>query len=39
VSVRRPDPSSHTWTIPEEQLLSGPAELLFYGDPRAHAEV
>ncbi|WP_426562373.1 glycosyltransferase family protein [Angustibacter sp. McL0619] len=39
VSVRRPDPASHTWTIPEEQLLAGQAELLFYGDPTTHARV
>ncbi|GAB3594581.1 glycosyltransferase [Angustibacter peucedani] len=39
VSVRRADPGSHTWTIPEEQLLAGQAELLFYGDPAQHAEV
>jgi spore maturation protein CgeB len=39
VSIRRSDPTSHTWTIPEEQLLAGQARLLFYGDPTAHAEV
>jgi spore maturation protein CgeB len=39
VSVRRPDPGSHTWTVPDEQLLAGQAELLFYGDPCGHADV
>jgi hypothetical protein len=39
VSVRRPDPGSHTWTVSQEQLLAGSAELLFYGDPTRHAVV
>ncbi|MGL5857334.1 MAG: glycosyltransferase family protein [Angustibacter sp.] len=39
VSVRRADAGSHTWTISQEQLLAGQAQLLFYGDPRRHADV
>ncbi len=37
VSVRRADPGSHTWTIAEDALLAGQAELLFYGEAGRHA--
>jgi hypothetical protein len=39
VSVRRADAGGHTWKITEEQMLAGRANLLFYGEPYAHAEV
>jgi hypothetical protein len=39
VSVRRADADGHTWKITEEQMLAGRADLLFYGEPYAHAEV
>ncbi|MCI0689543.1 MAG: glycosyltransferase, partial [Sporichthyaceae bacterium] len=39
VSIRRADPSSHTWTITEKQLLARRSRLLFYGSPYEHAEV
>ncbi|MGL5859014.1 MAG: glycosyltransferase family protein [Angustibacter sp.] len=39
VSVRRADTSGHTWTIPDVDLLAGKARVMFYGDPRDHAEV
>ncbi|MGQ0846943.1 MAG: glycosyltransferase family protein [Sporichthyaceae bacterium] len=39
VSVRRPDPSGHTWTITETDLLGKPGRVCFYGDPRPHVNV
>jgi hypothetical protein len=39
VSIRRADTGGHTWKITEEQMLAGRANLLFYGEPYAHAEV
>jgi hypothetical protein len=39
VSVRRAAADGHTWKITEEQMLAGRADLLFYGEPYAHAEV
>ncbi len=39
VSVRRPDPSGHTWTISETDLLGKPGRVCFYGDPRPHVNV
>jgi Glycosyl transferase family 2 len=39
VSIRRADPSSHTWTISEREILSRASRLMFYGEPFVHAEV
>jgi spore maturation protein CgeB len=39
VSVRRSDPSSHTWKITEADMLAGQAQLVFYGEPFDHADV
>jgi Glycosyl transferases group 1/Glycosyl transferase family 2 len=39
VSIRRPDPNSHTWSISEQEILSRGSHLLFYGEPYVHAEV
>lgn len=39
VSVRRPDPSGHTWTISETDLLGKPGRVCFYGDPLPHVNV
>lgn len=39
VSVRRPDPSGHTWTITETDLLGKPGRVCFYGDPRPHVNI
>lgn len=38
VSVRRPDPGSHTWPITDQEIMARSSRLLFYGDPYAHAE-
>jgi hypothetical protein len=38
VSVRRPDPGSHTWPITDKEIMARSSRLLFYGDPYAHAE-
>ena len=40
VSVRRADPSSHTWPVSDlEIILTRDARLCFYGDPSAHVDV
>lgn len=38
VSVRRPDPDSHTWPITDREIMARSSRLLFYGAPWAHAE-
>jgi hypothetical protein len=37
VSVRRPDPTAHTWKVTDATMLTATGELMFYGDPVAHA--
>ncbi|RYP87781.1 glycosyltransferase [Nocardioides guangzhouensis] len=38
VSVRRADTGTHTWPIPEKELMARSSRLLFYGDPLTHSE-
>jgi hypothetical protein len=39
VSIRGADRHAHTWTVADSTFMTGTGQLLFYGDPRPHAEV
>ena len=39
VSVREGSPDGHTWSITDDQVLTRSSQLLFFGDPLAHATV
>ena len=39
VSVRGADRQAHTWKVADSTFMTGTGRLVFYGDPRTHAEV
>ena len=39
VSVRGTDRQAHTWKVADNTFLTGTGRLVFYGDPRRHADV
>jgi hypothetical protein len=39
VSIRGNDHRQHTWKITDTAMMTGSAELVFYGDPRPHVDV
>lgn len=39
VSVRGTDRRAHTWQVADSTFMTGSGRLVFYGDPRTHADV
>ncbi len=39
VSVRGTDRQAHTWQVADNTFMTGSGRLVFYGDPRTHADV
>ena len=39
VSVRGTDRQAHTWKVADNTFMTGTGRLVFYGDPRPHADV
>jgi hypothetical protein len=39
VSVRGTDRQAHTWQVADTTFMTGSGRLVFYGDPRTHADV
>jgi Glycosyl transferase family 2 len=39
VSVRGTDRQAHTWQVADSTFMTGTGRLVFYGDPRIHADV